>query len=369
MSQAACRVVAAVGIFGALATAPVSGSGEAAGPDCSPSGGYGFVCGMQNPEDLVRVPGTKWIIASGMAAGGALYLIDSQEKGWTELYPGQAPRADHDAKDFGACPGAPSREGFVTHGLSITPVAEGRSRLYVVGHGAREAIEVFDVDAQGETPVLTWRGCVPTPDAMEANSVASSADGSLLVTIPLHTGIPISTALAGKTTGGVYRWSPGEPGMKMIAGTELPYANGIEVSGDGKEFYIASSGLATVLAYSNADPARLLRQTGPLTFIPDNLHAGPDGRLLTAGLDIADANCGNVKQSEEFSLEEFATCPRPFTVVAVDPVSMKVDVIATGPANPRFSNITMALPVGDELWIGTFAGDRVAYGPLTQAAN
>ena len=369
MTKAIHRVITATCLLAAFVVAPLSRAGEAAGPDCSPSGDYAFVCGIRNAEDLVRVPGTKWIIASGMDVDGALYLIDSQGKSWTQLYPGRSPRAEHDKQAYGACPGAPSREGFVTHGLSITPVAEGRSRLYVVVHGAREAIEVFDVDARGETPVLTWRGCVPTPDAMEANSVASSADGSLRVTIPLHTGIPISTALAGKPTGGVYRWSPGEPGMKMMAGTELPYANGIEVSADGKEFYIASSGLAAVIAYSNTDPARELWRTAPLSFIPDNLHAGPDGRLLTAGLNIADAACGNVKQSEEFSLEEFASCPRPFTVVAVDPETKQVDVIATGPANPRFSNITMALPLGDEVWIGTFAGDRVAYGPLKQAGN
>jgi len=337
---------------------------DAAEGDCAPSGGYGFVCGMKNPEDLVLVPGTNWIIASGMAAGGALYLIDSQQKTWTELYPGETPRADHDTKTYGACPGAPAREGFVTHGLNITRIAEGQSRLAVVVHGAREAVEVFDVDASGETPVLTWRGCVPTPEAMEANSVASLADGSLLVTIPLRTGIQIGVALAGKPTGAVYRWSPGDDGMTVVPGTELPYANGIEVSADGKEFYVASSGLATVLAYSNTDPARLLRSTEQLTFIPDNLHSGPDGRLLTAGLNLVDETCGNVKQSEEFSLEEFASCPRPFTVVAVDPRSMQVDVVATGPPNPQFSNITMALPVGDELWIGTFAGDRVAYGRM-----
>jgi sugar lactone lactonase YvrE len=364
MRQTTFRAIAATWVLGALAAPPLASATEVTAPDCSPSGQYGFVCGMKNPEDLVRVPGTNWVIASGMAAGGALYLIDSQRKTWTELYPGEAPRADHDAKTYGACPGAPAREGFVTHGLSITPVAEGRSRLYVVGHGAREAIEVFDVDASGSTPVLTWRGCVPTPEAMEANSVAASADGSLLVTIPLHKGIPIGVALAGKPTGGVYRWSPGPAGMTMVAGSELPYANGIEISADGKEFYVASSGLATVLAYSNTDPARLLRQSAPLTFIPDNLHAAPDGRLLTAGLNLADEACGDVKQSEEFSLEEFASCPRPFTVVTVDPQSMQVEVVATGPANPRFSNITMALPVGEELWIGTFAGDRVAYGPL-----
>jgi len=35
--------------------------------------------------------------------------------------------------------------------------------------------------------------------------------------------------------------------------------------------------------------------------------------------------------------------------------------LATSAAIPQFSNVTMALKVGDEIWIGTFAGDRVAY--------
>ena len=58
---------------------------------------------------------------------------------------------------------------------------------------------MFDVDANGETPVLTWTGCIMTPDGMAANSVASSSDGSLLATIPLHTGNTISEAMAGNS--------------------------------------------------------------------------------------------------------------------------------------------------------------------------
>jgi hypothetical protein len=43
---------------------------------------------------------------------------------------------------------------------------------------------------------------------------------------------------------------------------------------------------------------------------------------------------------------------------------MQSRTLATGPANPDFSNITMALPLAGELWIGTFAGDRIAYRSL-----
>ena len=236
----------------------------------------------------------------------------------------------------------------------------------MVGHGEREAIEVFDVDATGDVPVITWTGCVMTPEGMQANSVASLDDGSLLATIPLHTGVNISEAFIEKKTGAVYEWSPGDAGFTKIEGTEMPYANGIEVSADGQEFYIASSGLLKVLAFSNSNPTRLLRSSKTLSFIPDNLHMSDDGRLVTGGLEIADPVCGDVPMSLEFDLEKFASCPRPFTILAVDPQSMQGSVIASSPAHKHFSNITMALQVGTELWIGTFAGDRIAYRTLEQ---
>lgn len=330
---------------------------------CESAGDYAFICGPKNAEDLVSVPGTEWIIASNLSAEGPLYLVDAKRKTWAELYPDGVLPARQDMGRYGNCPGAPKLETFSTHGLNLQPGSDGRSTLYVVGHGGREAIEVFDVDAAGEAPQLTWIGCVLTPNGMEINSVASLPDGSLLATIPLLTGVPISDALAGKVTGGVYRWSPGDDGFSAVLGTAMPYANGIEVSPDGKEFYVASSGLANVMAFSNTDPARLLRSTETLSFIPDNLHRADDGRLVTAGLEIDDPVCGRVEQSEAFNIEEFASCPRAFTVLAIDPESMQGQILATGPANPDFSNITMALQVGGELWIGTFAGDRIAYRP------
>jgi len=335
-----------------------------AADECDAAGEYAFVCGLVNPEDLVLVPGSKWIISSGMGVGGALYLIDAERKSWTELYPGDRPRAEQDMAVFGACPGSPDPSSLVTHGLNLRPGVSGHSTLYVVGHGGREAVEVFAVDATGEMPALTWTGCIMTPDGMAANSVASSVDGSLLVTIPLYTDIPISDALAGKPTGAVYRWSPGEDGFTRVEGTEMPYANGIEVSADGKEFFVASSGMLNVTAFSNTNPASMLRRTEVFGFIPDNLHMSSDGQLITAGLNTDDPICGAVKQSEDFDLEEFASCPRPFTVLAIDPSSMQVSALATGPANSQFSNVTMALAVDGELWIGTFAGDRVAYRRL-----
>lgn len=338
-----------------------AGTPLAAAGDCPASGDYRFVCGPHNAEDMVLVPGTHWIIASGMAPAAPIYLVDAQQKSWTALYPGDRPLAQQDMSTYGACPGAPPPGTLVSHGLNLRPGADGHSTLYVVGHGGREAIEVFDVDASGAKPALTWIGCVLLPEGMAANSVASLSDGSLVATVPLHPGRTISEAIAGEATGAVHAWSPGEQGFSLVEGTGLPYANGIEVSADGQEIYVVSSGLATVSAFSNTNPARTLRVTETLPFVPDNLHRASDGTLITAGLVTEDPVCGNVPGPEPFDLEAFASCPRPFIVRAIDPRTMDGQDLARGPANERFSNITMALPVGDELWIGTFAGDRIAY--------
>ena len=357
--------VASLTILVVLVFSTVQGADDG----CEDSGEYSYICGPVSAEDLVLIPGTKWVVASGFGGSVTLYLVDSEQKTWGNFYPAGEPRARQNMVTYGACPGSPDPNRFVAHGLNIRPGADGHSTLYVVGHGEREAIEVFDVDASGDVPVLTWTGCVMTPDGMQANSVASLADGSLFATIPLYNGILINEAFTGRLTGAVYEWSPGDTGFTKIEGTEMPYANGIEVSDDGQEFYVASSGLQKVLAFSNSNPSRLLRSSKALSFIPDNLHMGSDGSLITAGLAIVDSVCGDVQMSLEFDLEKFASCPRPFTVLAVDPQSMQGSVLASSPAQKQFSNITMALEVGAELWIGTFAGDRIAYRNLDQGSD
>ena len=45
---------------------------------CAPTGDVRYVCGPKNPEDLVLVPGTQWIVSSGMADGAGFYLVDSR---------------------------------------------------------------------------------------------------------------------------------------------------------------------------------------------------------------------------------------------------------------------------------------------------
>jgi hypothetical protein len=91
----------------ALTLLVMSGSASTIGgqatTECAPSGGLSFICGIQNPEDLVLVPNTQWLIASGMAPGSGLHLIDTKAKTARNLYRPDAASARRDRKRFPNC--------------------------------------------------------------------------------------------------------------------------------------------------------------------------------------------------------------------------------------------------------------------------
>lgn len=326
--------------------------------DCASAGDVDFVCGPTNAEDLVQVPGTNWIVSSGMAAGAGFYLVDAESGEWNVL----EMDVNHDAAMYPLCTDPPDVDEFESHGLNVRATGEGRSTLYVVGHGAREAIEVFDLDASGGRPRLSWKGCVLLPEGLAANSVASFADGSLVATILILPGRSFADSVAKRNTGIVVRWSPGDDGFTRVEGTELPGNNGIEVSADGSEIYVVSSGYQTIVAFSNTNPVRRRTATRQLPITPDNVHMGPDGRLLTAGMKNDVPECGG-PPGPDHDLEALSTCPRGTIAIAIDPETMDHEILLETPAVETFSNATMVLPAAGRYWIGTFSGDRIANAP------
>ena len=93
---------------------------------CTPSGGLTFICGPANPEDLVLVPNTRWMLASGMAPGGGLHLVDTRAKTVTNLYAAGTAGVRADRTKFANCPGPLDPKQALLHGLSLRSAAGGR---------------------------------------------------------------------------------------------------------------------------------------------------------------------------------------------------------------------------------------------------
>jgi hypothetical protein len=324
-----------------------------------PSGGLSFICGVQNPEDLVVVPNTRWMIASGMAPGSGLHIVDTQAKTARNLYAAGTANARADKTKYASCPGPLDAKQAVLHGLSLRSAPGGRYTIYATNHGGRESVEVWELDASGATPSATWIGCVLTPNSMALNSVAAFSDGSLVATVLILPGQSFEDAFAQKNTGVVLAWKPGDKTFQTLPGTELSANNGIETSPDDREFYVASTTTKRIIAFARNGPYKPLRTAQLKEFGPDNVRWTADNRLITAGMIDDEPACGGAPKTEAG-----IRCPRGYVVVTIDPKTMAVTEIARGPATPSFTGTAIAMRVGNELWLGSFFADRIAYRPL-----
>ena len=180
-------------------------------------------------------PASQWVVASSFGGSGGLYLIRASDRMSTLAYPGATPRERLDAKTYATCPGPPdaaAKAKFLTHGLSIQAGNNSVHRLFVVVHGSRESVEVFEVDARSATPTFTWIGCAVAPDPVGLNSVRGLPDGGFVATNFLARGIDAASRekmMAGEKNGELWEWHTGT-GWQKIPGSEAAGANGLEIS-------------------------------------------------------------------------------------------------------------------------------------------
>lgn len=332
-------------------------------PVCSPVvEGLHFICGVVDPEDLARIPGTRWIIASGydpgggLIAGSGLKLVDADAKSFTTFYAGAAGPDNR----YPQC-GPPPPADLVTHGLYLRAAANGKYTLYAVVHRPRESVEIFSIDVQAGVPRSTWAGCLLLPQGLKGNAVAAFADGTVLVTVLNLRG----AAAPSGPVGAVLRWKPGDRGFSVLPGTELPQDNGIELSKDENAFYVIGFGDATVYVFSRDDPSKPLRTIKAPGFVPDNLRWSGD-LLVAAGPMYDEPACGGTRVEASKILGAAAHkpgggCNRGYIAAALDPVAMTWKILAYGEPNPQIGIIATGLIVGNTLFIGAADTPGLAY--------
>lgn len=323
---------------------------------CAPEPGVHYLCGLANPEDILRIGDSHWLLASGMAGepdiNGRLHLIDARDGSWEALFPGPMPLA-YDAGLYPDCPGPLQAEPLSLHGLALQNHPPGSSsyRLYMTSHGAREAIETFRIDLL-DKPTLTWTGCVPLPDTVWANSVVILPDGGFLATKFMDPGgAGFQAILAGELNGHVLLWHPGGD-VNALPGTELSGPNGIALSNDGNQVFVTAFGGDTIVRF-DLDAQAPTRTEAALGVTPDNLRWSTDGRLLTAG--------GNV-EGACFDAEGMP-CGPGWSVLAIDPATLQAVRLGGMGPNPNMPAVSTALQVGNEIWTGSPRGDRIAILP------
>lgn len=307
--------------------------------ECAAEGTVQFLCGPKSPEDLAQIPASPWVIASGMEDDGYLYIVNSGNLSSVAVYP--SPNVSNQPNNlYHECPG-PLASGFRPHGINLIPGQNGLHTLLVVRHGDRESIEVFEVEETLDVPRITWTGCVIAPDGIVFNSVVATPEQGMAAT---HMNLPL---------GAVYEWKP-SAGWEEVPGSESAGPNGIEISSDGEWFFIGGWGTRSIIKLSRGQ-SNVVVESVDLPHHVDNVRWATDGSLLAAGHVGPEANsiiaCLSQQQCDGVSTR----------VTRVDVNNLTTRQIIDYPSNPLFLLGTVAIEVGDEVWVGGIAGsNRIA---------
>ena len=298
---------------------------------CDPDGEVKFVCGPINPEDLYQIPDTPWVIASGRVSDvdGQIYAVDIRNYSSRVIFPANASLPEHDTATYQDCPG-PNTSNFQPHGLTLRERNGSLHTLYVVGHGEREAIEVFNLDVRGNFPSLQWVGCVVAPEGTRRiNSITALPNGTIAAT-NFDTG-----------GGELWEWHPAR-GWTEVPGSQMPGPNGLVSSVDGQWFYIGGwSDQALVRLSRGKTPIQI--DAASVGFNVDNVRWGTDGNIVVAG---------HVTRCDDSSPCELAVA----RVAKVNPVTLNVQQLVDYKGNDFFKLGTVAIEVGDEIWVGGIRG-------------
>ena len=338
-----------------------------------PAGELGSVCGFANPEDVAWLPSARLLLVSqmrhpGSEGGGSLAALPLGAAGEPiaaarTLWPpppgsgASEPAAPALVGDPG-CAQPPSAASFYPHGIaSAAPAADGALAVAVVGHGEREAIELFRLDGAGEQASLAWTGCVRLPREATGNDVAIDPSGGLWLSNyqPATGGLrglvyTIAGGL-GRPTGEVLHWHPGSdgPDWEVVAGTRGPNPNGIALAPDGATLAVAftGSGRVSIRPLSGAAyDARDIELGGH----PDNLLWTSRATLLapvhTRGLAVLACRFGALP------------CRSPWKLMEIDPLNGAVRERLAEDGS-RVGAVASVAEAGERLYFGAVFDDRI----------
>lgn len=299
---------------------------------------------VANAEDLALTGDGRWVIVSSMPGGavlqGALYGVAVNDD---EVFRLEFEQVASDRRLHTDCDAPVPLGEFSPHGIALQNV-EGRETLYVVNHGQRESVEMYDVVAD-DSLAIHWVGCLELPEGAAANAVAVSTDGRIFVTNMMD--LTDKDDEQSRWMGDVLVWAQ-DAGWQSVPNSRTYAPNGLLVSDDGNELYVASWAGGEVIRLSVAEDHA--RTTLSLPFLPDNLRWGPDRTILATGLHA--------------TAEEVVTCVMaqdacdiaiPTGIASIDTANYSLGCVRELPLHMGTSTIA----VGQDFWVGPVRGEQL----------
>ena len=234
-------------------------------------------------------------------------------------------------------------DDFRPHGLFLWNDGKGSKRLFVVNHKTNgdDNIEIFDVREGG---TLTHVDSIAFPAMFSPNDVVAVGPRQFYATNDLvyHEGLGLyaEVLLSLPLTSVVY--FDGEEGRTVTEG--LSFANGINISPDGKTVYVAEWTDHEIGVFDRADNGDLTRRaTWAMPTGVDNLDVEPDGTIWYGSLNRIFDFIKSIEDVEQ-TVDSYG--------VKVDPETGAHEIVFAAHAG-EINSGSVAAVAGDKLLIGT----------------
>ncbi|MBC7006148.1 hypothetical protein BIZ37_26665 [Photobacterium sp. BZF1] len=333
-----------------------------------------FLYGFYNVEDIIQIPGTKWIVGGGITCYGPNFLDDVITTGFWHVFDAETETGTRIQSENIIIAPESSRfpiteptnwKAFSPHGFGFFNQTENTIEVYVASHknmnGGREAIEVFRINYSFETPQFTWIGAINVGEDFWPDAVTVLPDGGVIAT---STGSPIQDpeealgiALQGGPVGNTRIWYK-STGWEELPGSEsISTPNGIISSPDGQQVFVAAStGFSVVKIDRSVSPVKVT--SADLGGIPDNLRWSADGKSILAGIHVVDNPLDFPKQ-QSIAAKVGGNQMTAFKVTRIDPVTLSTAEVMPAAVYGVLGAGTSAIEVGNRLWVGSTKSDRV----------
>lgn len=230
------------------------------------------VTGVAGPEDIVIADN------SGLAIISSLDRRDPEARGAIHLFDPADPLAAGGWKDM--TNGVP--KAFRPLGISYFEDDTHR-RLFVVNE-AINGVELFDIEEDG---TLIHLNSFTERRLTSPNNIVGVGPTSFYVTNDVKPGRSSTMGtfhFLSRAASGEIFYSDGTVWQQVASG--LKFANGIDISADGEQLYVAETTGKTVRAYNRnlATNAITPAREYEIPFLPDNIAVNEDGQVWVAGL-------------------------------------------------------------------------------------
>lgn len=320
---------------------------------CESDDAISVICGVSNPEDIVFTPDKKYLLISEF---GGIRPYDSTKSGGFALLRLSdnkiiTPEIAFDKNMWGEDSCMPN-DIFGPHGIDLVQRLDGSYQLGVINHYPEETIEMFELVQRPEqdTWSFVWRGCVEVPEKYYLNDIALKKDGTFYVSHMYSRDITMTkwlmTALLKKDSGVILEWN--KDSFLEIPNSEGSGPNGIAFNELTNNLFISYNQGDQVVKFDLSENKKL--QTFKLES-PDNIYINKNSIWLTS-LDFQPNDAGDCIRRP--------ACSLPFSIYEIDTETF--DLKNENSFNKTvFGLPTIALPVGDAIFMGSFHSDRIGY--------